>query len=498
MNNTFLITITGVDKFTKVANSVQKSIDKFQKPFKDLNRSVAAFSKGSGLDKLVSGFASVVREVLSLTDKIAAVASPLNAIVGGGALAGLTALVAKWGEFGFEVSRTSQSLGISASTLQQLRGAAQLAGLSTETLTSSFAAFGTTLQDATYGRNNEALYLMNRIGLVAHKSADGVIDTTSALMDLSRAIKNTPAPLAQQKLAAAFGVGELLPLLRQGPEAIRRLMDQARGLGAALDTTAADRFGQSLARMKLGLEGAGYAIADKLLPKMEPLVNKFTDWASANRGVIASNVEEFADNLIAILPDLGNAVAFVGRHWKLFAGLFVASQLAPIFTAIASLTTAMIALAGATALTPIGLGLLAGGALIGGAALIGSYASPTAVAGATNLGSTDTTAGRTLPFPSRGPVSANSRGAVLTPFEQSMEDQFRARLGPAIPNERQQSSRQIYDNGAGAPQAYQRIDPSQLHITLIAPAGTRADARDHSGKNVPVRVVPAMPTGLTP
>jgi hypothetical protein len=74
-------------------------------------------------------------------------------------------------------NRTAGLIGVSTDDLQRYRGAAKLAGVDSAVLTRSLATLGDTLQDAQFGRNPQALIILNRLGISIKRNASGVIDS---------------------------------------------------------------------------------------------------------------------------------------------------------------------------------------------------------------------------------------------------------------------------------------------------------------------------------
>jgi hypothetical protein len=175
---------------------------------------------------------------MKVASSLGLAAGPMEALPGLGVAGGITAtaaavasLGAHWGPTGYEISRTPQLIGVSTNDLQRYRGAAQLAGVSQEALTNSFASLGRTMQDAQFGRNPEAYAVLNKLGIGIQRNAQGVVDTVGTFNDLALAISRITDPHVQEKMADIFGLREALPLLRQGPDAIARLTQEAEKFG---------------------------------------------------------------------------------------------------------------------------------------------------------------------------------------------------------------------------------------------------------------------------
>lgn len=138
----FSITINAVDKATAVAKRVNESIAKITKPIADVKSSVAGFNKETGLDQLGKKFESVGKSAQTVARSVASIAPPLAAIVGVGSVAGIAAFATSWGRAAAEIANTSSVIGVTTTDLQRYRGAARVAGLSADAMTSSMQSLG--------------------------------------------------------------------------------------------------------------------------------------------------------------------------------------------------------------------------------------------------------------------------------------------------------------------------------------------------------------------
>jgi hypothetical protein len=296
------IVVTGIDNASLVMRRIRAEMRAMTQPMRDVRKSMRGFAEASGLKDLASGFGKVARTARSVAGGVLKIVAPMAALLGAGTLAGIAELTNRWGQLGISVLRTSQNIGVAPGKLQALTGAARLAGLSADDMTSSLGALGNTLEDALYGRNQKALYMLHQLGIQIHRTSTGAVDSTRALMDLSGVLQRyNGKPQVQQQIADSFGVGSLLPLLRQGPAAIRAFEAQARRLGAVLsgpELRRADELGLAFLRMKLGIEGLRNSISDGLFPVLTPLLEQFTEWVSANRQLIAQRLAEWVQKVV--------------------------------------------------------------------------------------------------------------------------------------------------------------------------------------------------------
>lgn len=319
-------TISAVDKATKTVDGINRSIARMTRPYEMLARSTKRFANASGLTKVSKDLGKIASEAEKAARSVTKIAAPLLAIVGGGTLAGLAEMVTQWERIGAETERTSRMLGITAQQLTQMRSAANLMGVSSETMTAGFQALQDTLQDARWGRNQGAFATLQALGISLHSTKTGAIDTQSAMYDLADRMQRIQKrdPAAARNLARSLGVEQLLPVLVKGREGMQAYEAEARRLRGDFTPDMAIRaegFTQSLARMGQATDGLKASIADRLAPVIGPMIDRITQWTAKNRELISQEigalVERIANsfeklvegvNWDVFLKDLGDAV----------------------------------------------------------------------------------------------------------------------------------------------------------------------------------------------
>ncbi len=253
MANVFSFSITAVDKATATVRAVKRSIAEITAPITKIRQSFKTFSKEIGIDKLGAGFRKMGGFVKDAAGVLGKFGVGMAAITSLATISGMAALVAVWSKLGFGVGVAAQTLGLSAKDLQTWRVAANAMDIDNATLDNSFKSLGQTIQDATYGRNQQALVFMNRLGIAIHRTKTGAIDTQDEMIQLSAAIARFKGrPQVQEEIAQTFGVEGLLPLLRKGPVAVRAALAQAAASGAVMNDQAlanADRTHDKMVRL---------------------------------------------------------------------------------------------------------------------------------------------------------------------------------------------------------------------------------------------------------
>ncbi len=394
MTNQAKIVITAVDQATATMLKIRAEMRAMTQPMRDIKASMGRFAEGSGLRQMQRDFQKIGHAARAVGGAVTRIVAPMAAIVGVGSIAGLAELSRQWANMGWTIERTAQTLGVAPEKLQALQGAAKLAGLSADDMTNSLGALGNTLQDALYGRNQQAMYALNQLGITIHKTATGAVDSTRALSDLSAVIQRyNGQPQVQQRIADQFGIGSLLPLLRQGPQAIRRFEDQARRLGYVMGGNAlhnSTALAQSFVELQMSLIGLRNSISNALFPVLTPMLNNVTQWVAANRQLIAQDVSRWVSEIVQWVRSVD-----WGAVWRDITGVVaeIRSMASGINDAVQSLggwKTALELAFGAWALGKVGMFTLAvlrlarafGAARVAAAALPAAEAATGAAAAA--------------------------------------------------------------------------------------------------------------------
>jgi hypothetical protein len=401
--NDFKITISAIDRATATVRKINNSFSKLTRPINEVGKSTKALGRELGLGKMAKSIGSVAKNAKVAATEITKIGAPILALVGGGSIIGIAALATQWARLGSEVARTSQTLGVSSSELQSLRGAAEVAGVSSGELTGGLKSLGDTMQDALYGRNQQALAMLNRLGIGIHKTATGAIDSVRGFNDLANAIAGIKSPQVQGLVARQFGLETVLPLLRKGPAAIAAYQRKVRELGAEMSpekVARAENFGIALNYLSVAGQGLRNTIGDSLIPAFQPLIEQLTNWISLNREAISKQVGEwaqkFADwiktidfkqlfaDIKSIVQDIAGFVDAIGG-WKVAAIGVALIMAGPLLLSITNIGLGLAGLAfKAIPLAVKGLGLLStslgvstvgAGALLGKLGLLGAAAA---------------------------------------------------------------------------------------------------------------------------
>lgn len=381
----FAVVIKAVDRVTGPMRPITAALSRFESRVRATGRGVSDRLGlpvlGAAAGKLGGALGELGRRVALLTGGLAAM----------GAAATLAAwqMVQSFADTGGELNDLSQSLGISAERLQELRYAAKQTGVENGIFDQGLRVLSRNLGDAFTKNKGPVFDVLEGMG-VRLRGANGEMRRTDDLLpeiaDKLAAIRDPAVrAAAAQALLGRAGV-KMLPMLLGGSKGLAQFAARARELGIVIDNdtiAAADEFGDQLDDMKSSLTGVRNVIGAALLPQLQKLVTRITDFTIRNRAKIQAFFDDFAakmperiDAAIKVLGDMRTAVQpvidavgwlvdkFGGANVALGAiGAVVAVTLIPALYATA---TAIYAVGAAILATPIGWIILGVTALVSG------------------------------------------------------------------------------------------------------------------------------------
>lgn len=198
----------------------------------------------------------------------------LSATAAAAALFGITKAAADYGD---QLDNLSQRTGIAVEDLAKLQYAAKMSDTSTEALTKGVTNLSN-LMVAAAGGAAESSALFEKYG-IAVRNADGSMRSAyDVLGDVADVFVTMPDGVEKTALATEFfgkklGV-ELIPLLNQGSEGLKKLGDEAERLGLVMSSDqakAAAEFNDNLDKLSALASAAGKSIGNELIP----IINKF-------------------------------------------------------------------------------------------------------------------------------------------------------------------------------------------------------------------------------
>ncbi len=286
---------TGKDKFELVieVNSAQgnAAIKGVNKSLSDLERqAVQSTSRASvGIDRMT---ASVMKGALGAQALYAGVTRAFGALKQFtlGALATAD-----------EMGKSAQKIGMSVQQYSEYRHVAELAGMSAEQLATGVGMLSKNMLEAARS-NNATRKAFAELG-VEFRNTTGTLKTSDevlmSLADRFKAMPDSATKTAYSMTLLGRSGKEMIPLLNEGGEAIRRSREEAHELGRVItDETfrAAERFNDNISRLKGAVEGLAFRLSEDLLPGLVNVTDKMVIW-SREGGVdkVVSQMRQLAE-----------------------------------------------------------------------------------------------------------------------------------------------------------------------------------------------------------
>lgn len=209
---------------TRGAQEYERAMDQAQRA---MQRSLGAMSQDIGRAK----------------DGIGSLGAAIGGLVTGGAIATAITVIASLSKeiAGFE--QTARRASLALSDFQALRGAGALKGIAGSEFDTSVQKMAKALNDARR-EETDLSRLLDANNIKFKEGTKLLIDQNQALEIAANLIRRASSPQDQLKIAKAFGVEDLVPMLQGGAEALRDLTKEARQSGAVLDDEVIQRAAQ--------------------------------------------------------------------------------------------------------------------------------------------------------------------------------------------------------------------------------------------------------------
>lgn len=197
----------------------------------------------------------------------------------------LFAIAKSTANYGEELLKTSQKIGIKVSALAGLQHAANLADLSNESLSTGLKKLSVNMVDAAR-QTGDGEALFRRLGVSATDAAGQLRPTEQVLLDLADVFANSKDGAGKAEVAVKlFGKAglDLIPFLNQGKVGIKELMAEAERLGLVMsrqDAEAANKFNDELKKLTAQVRGMTLAVGKELIPTMTELITLFRNLGS--------------------------------------------------------------------------------------------------------------------------------------------------------------------------------------------------------------------------
>lgn len=211
--------------------------------------------------------------------------------------------IMEYADKGEEIGRTSKVIGMNAEAYQRLAYAAHITDTSAETLDKSLKKMNVGLEQLKkhQGPLESGLKRVNPQLMMQLRTATS---SQEAFLMVADSVKR--AGTAQERAAiatAVFGKAgqDMIPMLLEGKDGLADMMAEADKYGSVLSGSsieASERFNDALKKTKGIMTGLKNVALGKLVEAAAPYIEKLQDWASANRELIATKIQEWTEKVI--------------------------------------------------------------------------------------------------------------------------------------------------------------------------------------------------------
>jgi hypothetical protein len=266
--------------FKSGLTEAQKELRRTQKQFEGIGLSMRQFGANIGL-AVMGAFAGAVGAMALLTRESINTAD--------------------------ELSKAAQSTGIAVEELSRLRYAADLSGISFDSLQTAVGRLSRNMFEASQGIGS-AGRAFDTLG-VSVRNGDGTLRSATDVMgDVAArfaAMEDGAAKTALSIQIFGRAGADMIPLLNGGRDGLRELTAEADKFGIVIDAETgrkAEAFNDNLTRLR----GAFSAVAARIAAELLPHLVDFTDWLIANRADIDAGIAKFGQFI--------NGAVRLGQH----------------------------------------------------------------------------------------------------------------------------------------------------------------------------------------
>lgn len=213
------------------------------------------------------------------------------------------------------LEETAQKIGVGVTELSRLKYAAEISGVSLDSLTTALKKLGANMDDVAAGGTGKAAEALERLGISVHDASGALKSSDQVLVEIAGKFEGMRDGATKTALAMAlFGKSgsDLIPLLNEGSAGIAALTAEADRLGITLDSNtaaAAGKFNENLDRLKAVGAGLTTQLTAAMLPALESITAGML--ASAQNANLLKSVGQTLGGVLKVLATAGVVVGGV-------------------------------------------------------------------------------------------------------------------------------------------------------------------------------------------
>jgi len=264
----------------------------------DVSISARTEALRKGLQKARKRVGAFARNVAGVSTRVASWGAGMAAVAAGG----LTALIKKTADAGDRIDKMSKRTGLAEEFLSKLDHAAGLSGTSLETMENAIRKMAQAAADSNAGLKTYQREF-DRLGVSVTDSSGNIKDVETLFLEsadaLSRLENNTLKVSVASKLFGRAGT-QLLPMLTQGRQGLKAMMDEAERLGVVWTSKtagAAALLKDNMSRLSLQIKSTAVEFANALIPRISEIAEGLSAWLNKNKSLISSKLISWANSL---------------------------------------------------------------------------------------------------------------------------------------------------------------------------------------------------------
>lgn len=281
----FSVVISATDRATGTINKINKSMSALPASMQRLQGALGRLADTTGITAMGRGLVAAKDAATSFGRALLSAVGPLGVITSAASVAGVVGMARAWGTFGQRLGFDARRIGTTAERLNELQGAAKLAGSSSEAMTAGLRGLQSTLTDTAMGQNPQALVYFRMLGVTFQKANGQARGAAEVLPEVADALRRIEDPELRARVGAALLGGayeDLRPLLDRGSRGIADLTRKVRELAPVTEESQrrAEAAAEAQARLSLSFDGLGNSISERVAPVLGPLMDQMTKWVS--------------------------------------------------------------------------------------------------------------------------------------------------------------------------------------------------------------------------
>jgi len=292
-----VMALKAVNMATRPVNAVRASLASLRGQAAVTARALGMHRVAAAFGRVRSSFAGLRTAMARLGPYVRNALGPITALLGAVGIGAMANLIRSSAEAGDELLKLAERTDLSVTQLQEWSFAARRSGSTQEEFTTGIRDLTKNIGEAVNG-TGEGLVVFNALNIKLRDSTGAVRNTNDVMLDLADRMKQIPDAATRsaiaQKLFGESG-GKMVVALNEGREGLAALFAEQKKYGQLTEQQARDAtaFVDRWTNMKEAMAGVVNLITANMLPVLSPMISRLTEWVTANRELIATQVTAY-------------------------------------------------------------------------------------------------------------------------------------------------------------------------------------------------------------